>query len=237
VAQRIDFLFAGMVRILCVGAHPDDVEIGMGGTVASLTARGIGVRILDLTNGEPTPRGSPEKRLEEAGRSAGILGAERRTLEMPNRFLTDSIENRKTLAAEIRDFKPEYVFAPYSKDAHPDHIAASALCIASRFYAKLTKSDIVGAPHFPWRLIHYFPVHVRLRIAPTFLTDISGTIARKHEAIRCYESQFGYDGKEAFIENIINENKYWGFQGGCAAAEPFYQDEIPLMRNWPEGYL
>lgn len=209
----------------------------MGGTVASLAARGHEVVILDLTNGEPTPHGSPEIRASESARAAAILGVERRTLDMPNRFLEDTIANRKVIAKEIRQFRPEYVFAPWHEDAHPDHIAASRLSEASRFYAKLTKSDIPGEPFFPRRTIFYFPVHLRLRIDPSYILDISGFLDVKEKAIRQYRSQFEAGGKEYLIDAMIGEAKYWGFQGGVAAAEPFVQMETPLLRGWPEGYL
>lgn len=224
------------LRILCVGAHPDDVEIGMGGTVASLVQKGHELLLLDLTNGEPTPFGSPEIRARESQESAAVLGARRKTFSMPNRFLEDTIENRKTIAAEIRAFRPDYVFAPYFDDAHPDHIAASALVDAARFYAKLTKSDIPGDPFFPKRVIYYYPVHLRLRIQPSFLNDISTTISTKAGAIRCYHSQFEAAGKADLVERFLDENRYWGFQAGCAAAEPFFQKEIPAF-SWPEGYI
>ena len=209
----------------------------MGGTVASLAARGHEVLILDLTNGEPTPHGSPEIRAEESAKAAAILGVRRRTLEMPNRFLEDTVANRKTIAAEIRQFRPEYIFAPWHEDAHPDHIAASRLSEAARFYAKLTKSDIPGEPFFPRRTIFYFPVHLRLRIDPSYILDISGFLEKKETAIRQYRSQFEAGGKEYLIDAMIGEARYWGFQGGVVAAEPFVQLETPLLKTWPEGYL
>lgn len=224
------------MRILCIGAHPDDVELGMGGTLCSLISRGHEVHILDLTNGEPTPFGSPEIRLKESQKAASVLGAERKTLDMPNRYLEETIENRKKIAAEIRRVRPEYIFAPYPVDAHPDHIAAGNLAESSRFYGKLTKSDIPGEPYFAKRTIYYFPVHIRLRIEPSYVTDISAFLQQKEEAMRSYESQFVKPQKEHVIEQILTENKYWGFQAGVAAAEPFFQREICLYENWPEGY-
>ena len=233
--KNFHILLSGMKRnILCMGAHPDDVEIGMGGSVASMVDRGHNVMILDLTNGEPTPNGSPEIRAAESARSAEILGTKRKTLSMPNRYLENTIENRKILAAEIRFFRPAYIFAPYPVDSHPDHIAAGELAEASRFYAKLTKSDIPGEPWFPKRVIYYFPVHLRLRREPSFVMDISKTIIKKEEAIRAYESQF--TGKEHLLESILNENRYWGFQIGCEAGEPFFQNEAVGFRSWPDGY-
>lgn len=224
------------LRILCVGAHPDDVEIGMGGTVASLVASGHRVNLLDLTNGEPTPHGSPEIRARESAAAAAELGVERRTLGLPNRYLEDTVENRKLVAAAMREFRPDYVFAPYAEDAHPDHIAASHLVDAARFYAKLTKSDIPGEPCFPRRVIYYYPVHLRLRIQPSFLLDISATLQQKGRAIRCYHSQFAAGGKDSLIDRFLDENRNWGFQGGCDAAEPFFQKEIPCLTDWPGGY-
>ncbi|MDH5655901.1 MAG: bacillithiol biosynthesis deacetylase BshB1 [Spirochaetia bacterium] len=221
-------------NILCMGAHPDDVEIGMGGTVAALAAQGHKVLILDLTDGEPTPKGSPEVRARESKEAAGILQAERITLPLPNRYLENTIENRKVVASEIRKFRPAYIFAPYPEDAHPDHIAAGELAEASRFYAKLTKSDIPGDPFYPQRVIYYFSVHIRLRKEPSFVLDISKYMQQKRDAIECYRSQF--EGKEKLLDHLFNENQYWGFQIGSDAGEPFFQKETVGFRNWPDGY-
>ena len=225
------------MRILCIGAHPDDVEIGMGGTVCSLVAQKHEVRLLDLTDGEPTPHGSPEIRARESQEAARILGAPRKTMDMPNRYLMDTVENRKKIAAEIRTARPEILFAPYPQDGHPDHIAAGQLVEAARFYAKLSKSDIPGEVWYPRRVIFYFPVHIRLRMEPSFVNDVGDFLNTKEEAIRCYKSQFQAGGKEGYIQSVLNENTYWGFQAGCTAAEPFFQREIMALRAWPEGYF
>lgn len=225
-----------MARILCIGAHPDDLEIGMGGTICHLIAAGHDVALLDLTDGEPTPNGSPEIRVRESRAAAEVFGAPRVTLDMPNRFLEDSVDNRKTLAAEIRKHRPDYLFAPWVEDGHPDHIAAGRLVEAARFYAKLSKSDIPGEPCYPRRVLFYFPVHIRLRVEPSFLQDVGPYMERKEAAILCYRSQFQGDDKLAFVSNVLNENRYWGFQGGFEAAEPFYQREIVALKAWPDGY-
>lgn len=224
------------MRILCIGAHPDDVEIGMGGSVASFVNQGIEVMILDLTNGEPTPFGSPEIRKKESEKSAEILGVKRSCLNLPNRFLEDTIENRKKIAEVIREFRPEYIFAPYFDDGHPDHIAASKLSDAARFYAKLTKFDIKGEPYYPKRIIYYFPIHIKLRIQPSFIIDISNFLEKKKSAILCYESQFIFSKREYIIESVLLENQYWGLQTNTKAGEPFFQKEIPLFESWPKGY-
>ena len=223
-------------RILCIGAHPDDVELGMGGLACSLASSGHEILILDLTNGEPTPHGSPEIRAREAALAAEKIGARRITLDMPNRYLQDTIENRNTIAREIRAFRPDYMFAPYPEDAHPDHVAAGRLAEAARFYAKLTRAGIEGEPCFPRRLLYYFPVHIRLRMEPSFTADISDHFERKREAVLSYRSQFDVPGKEGVVDRFLSENRYWGYQSGCEAAEPFFQRELPVYKNWPEGY-
>ena len=99
-----------MVDVISIGAHPDDVEIAMGGAVAKMVSRGLTVGILDLTDGEPTPAGSPEIRAREAKRAAEVLGVEWRiTLDMPNRALFDSVENRGAVAAVLREHRPKTV--------------------------------------------------------------------------------------------------------------------------------
>ncbi len=114
-----------MAELLVIGAHPDDVEIGMGGTIAACVYQGHRVTILDLTDGEPTPMGSTERRRAEGEAAARMLGVERRiTLPLPNRYLADTVENRVAVAEVIREVRPEIVFLPYGVDAHPDHVAA-----------------------------------------------------------------------------------------------------------------
>ena len=134
---------------MCIGAHPDDVEIGMGATVAGMVRRGMKVVIVDLTNGEPTPHGTPEKRAAESAEAARILGAERRTLTQRNRYLFDTVEARTELAEVIREYRPRMLFVPYADDTHPDHIAASSIAVAARFYSKFTKTEMSGEPFFP----------------------------------------------------------------------------------------
>ena len=209
----------------------------MGGTVSSLCRRGYTVHILDLTNGEPTPFGDPQTRARESLAAAAALGVgDRKTLDFPNRFLVDDIAARKAIAAEIRRVQPEYIFAPFEQDAHPDHVAASRLVQAARFYAKLTKSDIPGVPCFPRRVLYYYPVHLRMQMSPSFLVDVSQDLSRKELALRAYQSQFERAGKAAYIDSVLAENRYWGFQAGTEAAEPFYQPETPTLVAWPEGY-
>src|SRR6202008_3374454 len=109
---------------------------------------------------------------------------------LPNRSLVADLEARRRLAIVLRELRPAFLFAPYWEDTHPDHVAASALVDAARFWAKLTRSDLPGEPHFPHRIYYYFSVHRRLHPRPSFVTDISPFIDAKMRAVACYRSQF-----------------------------------------------
>jgi bacillithiol biosynthesis deacetylase BshB1 len=210
------------VKVLAIGPHPDDVEIGMGGTILALRAQGHEVTICDLTNGEPTPIGTPERRVREAAEAAGVLGVPRTTLDMPNRYLMDTVDNRMQVAEVIRRVRPDIMFIPYWVDAHPDHVAAATLCEAARFYGKLTKTTLPGEPYMPPRILHFFSTHYRLHPDPAFVFGISGYVDRRLTAIRAYTSQFGPErGNEGFFEDLRMWNRYFGDLIGRESGEPF----------------
>lgn len=221
-----------MADVVCVGAHPDDVEIGMGGTVAALAASGVDVLIVDLTDGEPTPYGTHERRIEEAAESARVLGCRRRTLELPNRYLIDSVEARTALAEVLRAERPDTLFVPFPEDAHPDHLAASRIAEAARFYAKFTKTEMPGRPHYPSRVYRYMAVHLRLVREPSFLADITDTLPKKLAALGAYRSQFADNPANAGIIELMEQTaKMWGGIGRVGAAEPFFALEPPVVRS------
>src|SRR4051812_36702067 len=127
-----------MLDALVVAPHPDDAELGMGGTIARLMGQGWKVGILDLTSGEPTPLGSPEIRAREtAAANAALGGPWRENLGLPNRSLEATLAYRRTLAAAFRRVRPRLLFAPFWEDAHPDHLAATRLVEDARFWSKL----------------------------------------------------------------------------------------------------
>ena len=135
---------------LIIAPHPDDAELGMGGTIALLLSQRASVGVLELTDGEPTPHGSPAIRQQETEAASAVLGLTwRGCLGLPNRRLEATLEARARLAGIIRQLRPRVLFAPYWEDTHPDHVAASALVDAARFWSKLTKSDLAGEPHYP----------------------------------------------------------------------------------------
>jgi N-acetylglucosamine malate deacetylase 1 len=222
-----------MAELLVIGAHPDDVEIGMGGTIATSVHQGHRVTILDLTDGEPTPMGSPERRRAESEEAARALGVERRiTLPLPNRYLVDTVENRVAVAEVIREVRPEILFLPYGVDAHPDHVAAERLGEAARFYAKLTKTEMRGDPHYPRRILHFFCTHYRLHVHPACVLDISDRMERKLESVACYRSQFNEErANTGVLDAIRTVAAYWGTRIRRPYGEPFASKEAIGLTN------
>jgi bacillithiol biosynthesis deacetylase BshB1 len=216
-----------MVDVVCIGAHPDDVEIGMGATVAGMVRQGLEVAIIDLTDGEPTPFGTRETRARESAAAAAVLGVSRHTLGMPNRYLFDSIEARTELAEMLRKLRPRVIFAPYPTDAHPDHVAAAAIVTGARFYAKFTKTEMSGEPHYPARLYHYIAVHLALHVKPSFVVAAQPEdLAAKMAALREYRSQFEANERNASVITMMeNRAVYWGGLIGAGAGEPFFSPE------------
>lgn len=205
----------------------------MGGTICMLLAQGHEVVLCDLTNGEPTPMGTPERRAAEAAKAAGLLGIRRRiTLDLPNRSLEHTLEARRLVAEVIRDVRPDALFVPYWVDAHPDHVAACAIGEAARFWAKLTKTDMRGEPHYPTRVYHCFSTHYDLHVKPSFIVDISAYIEPKMAAVAAYESQFNSQRGTAWILDAIRDiGRYYGRLISREYGEPFVcREEIGVLR-------
>lgn len=213
--------------VLAVGAHPDDVEIGCGGTLARLAEQGYRVGIVDLTDGEPTPGApSPEVRLAEARRAAGILGVPVRvTLWLPNRRLFDCFEARVALATQIRKYRPRLVLGLGGETpmASPDHYQAKLITDAAVFYSKLTKWDEHFdhlPPHVVPCLMHYFLAFRWLVPAASGLivSDIGTTLEKKIEAVAAYQSQFPPE-KQHLLHRIRAYAEQQGLAAGFAAGE------------------
>ncbi len=218
-----------MLDILVVAPHPDDAELGMGGSIVKLQDEGFKVGVLDLTDGEPTPFGSVEIRARETAAATKILGIEwRENLGLPNRTLEPTLEARRKLAIVFRRVRPRWLFVPYWVDAHPDHVAATSLAEAARFWAKLTKTDMPGEPFYPERIWYYFCTHLRLTVAPGFVLDISDYWPRKQAALECYHSQL-IEGRPkdapTLIERLHDTAAYWGWSIGKRYGEPFASRE------------
>ncbi|MHC5114135.1 MAG: PIG-L family deacetylase [Planctomycetota bacterium] len=215
-----------MTNILVVGPHPDDQELGMGGTIARLADQGHDVLLLDMTNGEPTPHGDPVTRAAEAKAAAEILGVRRVEIGLPNRRIEHTLEARHLVAGVIREHRAEIVFTPYFRDAHPDHIATTRIVEDARFDAKLTQIDLPGDPIYPRWLFYYYCTHLRWVADPNFLFDITGYEDRKRDSIVAYHSQFvAPENNRRVVEWIGAANQYFGSRIASAAAEPFYTHE------------
>ena len=220
---------------LVIAPHPDDAELGTGGTILLLQAQGARVGVLDLTDGEPTPHGSPEIRRRETDAATAVLGlAWRGDLGLTNRRLEADLAARAKLAGALRELRPRVLFAPYWEDAHPDHVAATALIDAARFWAKLTKTDLPGTPHYPEKILYYFSVHLRLHVRPSFVLDVSDYLETKMKALECYRSQF-IEGRPTqpptFLDELRDRARYWGWTIGARYGEPFVTREEVGLRG------
>lgn len=216
--------------VIAVGAHPDDVEIACGGTLAKLVRQGYRVGIVDVTDGEPTP-GSPHPgvRLAESKEAARILGVHvRETLDFPNRRLFDSFEARVAVAKVFRRYRPAVVLGIAGKTpvASPDHWQAMQITDAAVFYSRLTKWDDTfdNLPEHVIRKQVWFPLGSQTLKLPQgggqIVVDISETLPVKLEAIRAYRTQFP-SGKERVFRMVEGQNKLFGASAGFVAGELF----------------
>ena len=222
-----------MLDALVIAPHPDDAELGMGGTIALMLRAGMAVGILDLTDGEPTPRGSVETRARETAAASAALGVGwRENLGLPNRRLRATLAARGRLAEVIRRVRPRWLFAPHWVDAHPDHVAATRLVEAARFWAKLTKCDLDGEPWHPERIYHYACVHLKAVRRPAFVVDISSTWDAKCRSLDCYASQFPPRGDGlGTLDRVAAADAWWGGAIGVRHGEPFWcREPIALKR-------
>jgi LmbE family N-acetylglucosaminyl deacetylase len=216
--------------LIAVGAHPDDVEIACGGTLARLARKGYRVGIVDLTDGEPTPNSpGPDVRLAEAERAAEILGASMRVnLNLPNRRLFDTFEARVALAKVFRRHRPKVVLGFGGKTvlASPDHHQAMLITDAAVFYSRLTKWD----EHFDGLPVHTVSNQLSFAIAlhgldipetsGYFVADIGSTLSVKLDSVRAYATQFPA-AKAGIFAAIETMNRYHGLTAGFEAGELF----------------
>jgi bacillithiol biosynthesis deacetylase BshB1 len=212
---------------LIIAPHPDDAELGMGGTILLLKSMGYRVVILDLTSGEPTPYGDEAKRKRETVKASAVLGVgERLNLSLPNRYLFDSRDARMLLAEKIRDVQPDALFFPLSDDAHPDHVAAHDISIGARFYSKYTKLSLSSEPWYAGRVFQYCCSHLHTVPKYSFLVDISRQFENKMQAARCYKSQFIDNPKNRSVFDLVrSRDAYFGSLIGVEFAEPFFSIE------------
>ena len=223
--------------VLIFGAHPDDAELSMGGTIAKLTHYKHNVGIIDLTRGEMGTRGTAETREKEALKASRILKTKvRENLDIPDGDIQRTKENLLKVITKIRKYTPKIVFAPYFNDRHPDHIDASKLVKEAMFVSGLTKFLTMDnkkrqKAYRPDKLFYYMQTYT---FNPTFIIDISKYFKTKMLAIESYSTQF-YDPKSSdpetflsdpkFLEYIESRSKFYGFEIRKKYGEAFYCEE------------
>ena len=227
-----------MADVLAFGAHPDDVEIGCGGTVALLAKLGRSVVVVDFTRGETGTRGTPDERAREAAEAAKVLGATARlNLELPDGLLpfADPKSGRpaRDLAVErivelIREHRPRLLLANYPSDQHPDHVVVGETVKQARYLAGLQKWKPGRPRHRPDLVLQYFEHEQH---EPSFVVDVSAVYEKKLAAIRCYRSQL-HDPKRQELETALSRpdflvrrearDRHFGVQAGVTHAEPFF---------------
>ena len=222
--------------VLAIGAHPDDVELGCGATLALLARSGKSVGILHLTSGEAGTRGDAETRRREASAAAEVLGAEVEFLDFGDGGLGTGADEEDQLIERLRRSRPRLVFGPAPRDRHPDHARAHALVRDACFYAGLAKRcPKRGAAHRPEALFSYLQHDVVFE--PSFVVDVTSTWATKMRALDCYSSQIhrsGDAGETApggpstktsspeFRQAIEGRSKHYGLLVSAAYGEPFH---------------
>ena len=232
------------VDVLAIGAHPDDVELGCGGTIAKLISEGKKVAILDLTQGELGTRGTNETRAIEAKNAAEILGiSARENLKMKDGFLINSEEYQLRIIKAIRTYQPEIVFCNAVDDRHPDHAKAAKLASDACFLSGLIKieTEESGKKQEKWRPKQVFHYIQWKNLEPDFVIDISGFLDKKIESCLAYKTQF-YDptsnepmtpiATKDFLESLTYRAQDLGRLSGVAYAEGFTCEKLIAVKNF-----
>lgn len=230
------------VDILAIGAHPDDVELGCGGTLALHTAKGMKAVIVDLTRGELGTRGTAATRLEEARKAASILKLSgRMNLGLKDGFIQADDKSKLRVIKSIRLFQPEILLINAASDRHPDHGNAATLCSEAAFLSGLIKikTSYNKKAQKAWRpkaVYHYIQDK---HIEPDFVVDISDFMPQRMKAIEAYASQFvsasskepeTYISSQAFMDSLTARPMEFGRRSGVKYAEGFITQRYPGVK-------
>lgn len=238
------------VDVLAFGAHPDDVELGCGGTLAALAARGYGIGICDLTRGEAGTRGSAEERAAEAERAAEILGAAFRvSLDLGDGNLRTDRSAELEVIGVVRQARPRLAFAPWEAGRHPDHVRASRLVTEASWYSGLRSLETGLPAHRPQQVLYYRSSPVG---EPAFVVDITAVFETKIAAIRAFRSQFHdpasaepetYISTAGFFEGIAAQARALGRIASVPYAEAFFarlpprvDDPVAAFEGYEPGF-
>lgn len=227
------------LHILAILSHPDDAELGCGGTLIKHARMGEQVGILDLTRGELGTRGTPETRLGEAAAAAQIMGlAVRENAGIRDGFFRNDEYHQRQVMTYIRRWQPDIVITNAPEDRHPDHGRGAALVSDACFLAGLTKipTEWEGQKQQAWRPKRVYHLIQDRTLEPDFIVDISAEQETKMEAVRAYRTQFHdpqsgepktYIATSSFLEDIISRDRLWGKRIGTRAGEGFISKNIP----------
>ncbi len=231
--------------LLAFGAHPDDVELGCGGTLAKAVAQGKKVGIVDLTQGEKGTRGNVAIRAKESEGAAALLGVElRENLKFRDAFIVNDENHQMDVIRVLRRYTPEIVLCNAVKDRHIDHAKAAELVSHACFLSGLERIEtvgFVGEKQEAFRPRHVFHYIQWEELTPDFVVDISGFLDQKMEAVKAFKSQF-YDEKTDaadtpisslnFIESVASRAKNMGRLIYRAAGEGFTTERLLAVENF-----
>ena len=231
------------VDIIALGAHPDDAELGCGGTLIKLKKAGYKTAIADLTEGELGSRGTVEQRYEESAGAAEVLQLDFRTnLKIPDGNIEVNQENKLKVIRLIRKTRPKLILAPYHEDRHPDHGHSSQLITESWFYAGVKKILPDLPPHRPYRILYYM---AKYEFTPSFVINITDEFDLKFKALASYKSQFfnpdwpqeqTFISSKWFMDSVEFRARHFGWMAGVKYGEPFWireclalEDPVPIF--------
>ncbi|HEX7151145.1 MAG TPA: bacillithiol biosynthesis deacetylase BshB1 [Thermoanaerobaculia bacterium] len=231
------------VDIIFFGAHPDDVELSCGGTVAKFVKDGVRVGMVDLTRGEMGTRGTPQTRKREAAASAKILGAAfREQLDFGDGDLRTGREEQLQVIDVIRRYRPKVIFTAWPDERHPDHERGGRLVTEASFYAGLKALETKYPVHRPQTVVYYLQNYV---LAPTFVVDVTSAWKTKMRSVAAFKSQF-YDpnSKEPktvlsdprFLEMIDARGRHFGALIGVKYGEAFLTKQPPRIDDVVAAY-
>ncbi|MEZ5427857.1 MAG: bacillithiol biosynthesis deacetylase BshB1 [Pyrinomonadaceae bacterium] len=223
-----------MIDVLAVFAHPDDMELTVGGTLLKMKSLGYRTGALDITRGEMGTRGTPEGRALEAEEAARLLKLDlRENLGLPDGRVFADDESRTKLVRKLREFRPKIILTHQEGDPHPDHNHITQLVRESARLSSMKNYDgSFGQERIPVPQVAY-NIFSR-RVVPSFIIDISDFLEEKMEAIKAHRSQFHDPGSKEpetrltdknFLNELENRSRYFGSLIGVAAGEPFFVRE------------
>ena len=217
------------VDVMAFGAHPDDIELGCGGTLIKLVDLGHSVVLVDMAQGEMGTRGTVETRRAEAAAAAKIIGAvARENLKLEDGNIRADEEAKHRVVEVVRKHRPRLVFIPYYKDRHPDHYHASQVAYEGIFLAGLAQYETGQESYRPLRVLYYMGWY---EFEPTFIVDISAQFDQKMDAIYAFSTQFK-PGDSFYEQTRLTSRQYnWALVHRMA-----YYGSL-IGKQYGEGFL